>query len=91
VFPKVTALAISTGLTAVGLRYVLDRQAAGYLPLSVAASHIERGDMRRVEGAPVFLRPVYLAYPSNGGKTGVLETALSGLRGLARNWAPAGS
>ena len=89
VFPKMTAPPISTGLTVVGLRYVLDRRAAGYLPLSVVASHIEKGDLKRVEGAPVFLRPVYLAYPSNGGKTDVLESALAGLRELATNWVTA--
>jgi hypothetical protein len=39
-FPKMAAPPISTGLTIVGLRYVLDRLGAGYLPLSVAASHM---------------------------------------------------
>jgi len=78
--------AISAGLVFIGLQHVLSQKAAAYLPLSAVATHIERGELRRVEGAPVFQRPLYLAYPSNPASSDVLEVALAGLRALARDW-----
>ena len=86
VFPGMTAFAISTGLVAVGLHYVLEQHAAGYLPLSVAAQHIEQGRLKRVKSAPVFHRPVYLVYPSDPQRAAALADALSGLRALAEEW-----
>jgi LysR family transcriptional regulator, flagellar master operon regulator len=65
---------------------VLSQQAAAYLPLSAVSGHIERGEMRRIDNAPVFQRPIYLAYPSNPVSSDVLEVALTGLRSLAKGW-----
>ncbi|TIN49818.1 MAG: LysR family transcriptional regulator, partial [Mesorhizobium sp.] len=55
--------------------------------LSAVSGHIERGEMRRIDNAPVFQRPIYLAYPSNPVSSDVLDVALTGLRTLARDWA----
>jgi len=78
--------AISAGLVFIGLQHVLSQQAAAYLPLSAVSGHIERGEMRRIDNAPVFQRPIYLAYPSNPVSSDVLDVALTGLRSLARDW-----
>lgn len=87
VFPGATRSAISTGLVAVGLRYILEHRAAGYLPLSAAAKPIADGTLKRVKNAPVFHRQVYLVYPSDPQRSSALEVALSGLRTLAKDWA----
>ena len=42
--------------------------------------------MRRIEGARVFQRPIYLAYPSNPASSDTLNVALEGLRDLAWDW-----
>ena len=81
--------AISAGLVFIGLQHVLSQQAAAYLPLSAVSGHIERGEMRRIDNAPVFQRPIYLAYPSNPVSSDVLDVALSGLRTLASDWTTA--
>ena len=78
--------AISAGLVFIGLQHVLSQQAAAYLPLSAVSGHIERGEMRRIDNAPVFQRPIYLAYPSNPVSSDVLDVALTGLRTLAKDW-----
>jgi DNA-binding transcriptional LysR family regulator len=80
--------AISAGLVFIGLQHVLSQQAAAYLPLSAVSGHIERGEMRRIEDAPVFQRPIYLAYPANPISSETLNVALDGLRALASGWTP---
>ena len=42
--------------------------------------------MRLIADAPVFQRPIYLAYPANPVSSDVLDVALSGLRALAAEW-----
>jgi DNA-binding transcriptional LysR family regulator len=81
--------AISAGLVFIGLQHVLSQQAAAYLPLSAVSGHIGRGEMRRIEDAPVFQRPIYLAYPANPISSDTLNVALDGLRALASDWTPA--
>ncbi len=85
-FANMTRPAISTGSVFGALRYVLSQQAAAYLPLSAVERHIERGELKRVDGAPVFQRPVYLSYPSHLATSDVTETALAGLRLLGKSW-----
>jgi LysR family transcriptional regulator, flagellar master operon regulator len=86
-FAGMTKPAISTGLIFVGLRYVLNQEAAGYLPLSEVASYVERGELKLIEDAPVFHRPVYLAYPAHPPSSDTLEIGLAGLRMLGKDWA----
>lgn len=85
-FPGVAAPPVTTGLVFVGLRYILDAKAAGYLPLNVAAGEIERGELRRIPDAPVFRRSVFMAYPAMPARSAAMEAALSGLRLLAKDW-----
>lgn len=75
--------AISTGMVYGALRYVLTQQAAAYLPLSAVEQHIANGELKRLDDAPVFYRPIFLAYPSKPTSSDVIDVALSGLRQFA--------
>ncbi|MGX5801327.1 LysR family transcriptional regulator [Bradyrhizobium sp. Arg314] len=88
-FAGVVKPAISAGLVFIGLQHVLSQKAAAYLPLSAVSAHIERGELKRVEGTPVFQRPIYLAYPANPASSDALDIALKGLRMLVRDWSDA--
>jgi len=88
-FAGVVKPAISAGLVFIGLQHVLSQKAAAYLPLSAVSAHIERGELKRVEGTPVFQRPIYLAYPANPASSDALDIALKGLRLLVRDWSDA--
>lgn len=78
--------AISAALVFIGLQHVLSQRASAYLPLSAVSPYIQRGEMRLIADAPVFQRPIYLAYPANPVSSDVLDVALSGLRALAAEW-----
>jgi DNA-binding transcriptional LysR family regulator len=78
--------AISTGTVFGAMRYVLTRQAAAYLPISAVEDRIETGELKRINNAPVFQRPIFLAYPSNPVSSDIIEVALSGLRKLGKDW-----
>ena len=75
--------AISTGMVYGALCYVLTQHAAAYLPLSAVEQHIANGELKRLDDAPVFYRPIFLAYPSNPASSEVIDVALSGLRQFA--------
>ncbi|HEY4083883.1 MAG TPA: LysR family transcriptional regulator [Burkholderiaceae bacterium] len=78
--------AISIGMVFGALQYVLAHRGAAYLPLSAVKEYIENGVLARVEEAPVFHRPIYLAYPDGHAASKVISVALSGLRMLAGGW-----
>ena len=82
-FPGAPAPAISVGLGALGLQYVLALKGSAYLPRSLVAPLLAEGRLRETPDAPSFRRPIYLVYPSRGREPEVLETALRGLRHLA--------
>lgn len=82
-FTRAAKPAISTGMVYGALRYVLTQQAAAYLPLSAVESHIANGELKRVDEAPEFYRPIFLAYPNNPASSDVIDVAMSGLRHFA--------
>lgn len=82
-FPGIQPPAVTAGLGVLGIRYILDLQASGYVPSSTALNFIRRGDLVLVEGAPRFTRMVYVAYPTQSRNPALLATALSGLRALS--------
>jgi len=75
--------AISTGMVYGALRYVLTQRAAAYLPLSAVELHLASGELSRVDDAPEFYRPIFLAYPSNPASSDVVDLALDSLRHFA--------
>lgn len=82
-FTAMAKPAISTGTVFGAVRYVLIQKAAAYLPLSAVEAYIRSGELKRVDGAPVFHRPIFLAHPSNPASSDVIDVALGGLRQCA--------
>jgi DNA-binding transcriptional LysR family regulator len=71
------ALVVSLG--PLGLNYILRAGGMGYFRQSVVATHIEAGELERVDGAPEFVYPVYAVYPETGEEREDIRQALSGL------------
>ncbi|MEM7168718.1 MAG: LysR family transcriptional regulator [Pseudomonadota bacterium] len=82
-FPQMKATAISVGLGAVGLQYVLKHGGSGYFPKRVVRPHIESERLHLVPQSPVIARPAYVVYSGEPDDPTLLETALKGLRQIA--------
>jgi DNA-binding transcriptional LysR family regulator len=82
-FPEMPAPSLSVGLGALGLHYLLALKGAAFLPLSLTRPLLAEGKLRRVEGVPVFKRPVYLVYPAQPNDPELLALALGGMRKVA--------
>ncbi len=82
-FPQMETPALSVGLGALGLQYILENGGAGYFPLRVVRPLLADKKLYRVAKAPVFRRPAFVVYPANPADRDVLETALDGLREIA--------
>lgn len=83
-FPGSPPRAISVGLGALGLQYVLALKGAAYLPAGAVETLVAERRLHRVAGAPVYNRPVYLVHPVRGRDPELLDTAIEGLRRQAR-------
>jgi DNA-binding transcriptional LysR family regulator len=79
-YPEIETPAVSVGLGALGLEYILQNGGSGYFPVRVVQPHIEQGRLFRVEAAPSVQRPAYMVFPSSARDTETLELALRGLR-----------
>lgn len=82
-FPQMETAAISVGLGAVGLQYILRHGGSGYFPLRVVQPLIDEGRLFRLDGAPEARRPAFVVYRSDPKDPETLTTALSGLRDVA--------
>jgi len=82
-FPDLPAPAVTVGLGALGLQYVLSSGGAGYFPMRVVRSYLAAGRLFAVEGAPEFRRPAWLAHPQEEAREPWFATALDGLRHVA--------
>ena len=89
-FPDIQPPAVTAGLGVLGIRYILDLQASGYVPASSASEFIRRGEFVLIDGAPRFTRLVYLAYPAQPRNPELLATALAGLRALCQTGSAGG-
>lgn len=81
-YPDLPTPPITIGPAALGLNYLLDQQAAGYLPWSLAAPWIRSGQLAAVENAPEIRRPVYAVAPENHTHAHLLDLARSRLRSI---------
>lgn len=92
-FPDMPPPALSVGLGALGLQYILEHKGAGYLPSRAVGPLLEEKRLFIVPGAPVFHRSIYVLYPANPTDADLLRLALGGLRSLAneRNAGPTSS
>ncbi len=82
-FPGLDSPAVSVGLGALGLQYVLEQGGAGYFPLRVVEPRLASGELHRVEGAPEVQRPAYVVYTATPRDSEVLERGLHELRRIA--------
>ena len=82
-FPDMEAPALSVGLGAMGLQYIIDNGGSGYFPLRVARPLLAAKRLYRVGRAPTFSRPAYMVYPQSPADEERLRLALDGLRHIA--------
>jgi len=84
-FPEMETPAVSVGLGALGLEYILQNGGSGYFPIRVVQPYIDQGKLFRLEGAPSVQRPAYMVYPASARDPQSLEFALRGLREIVSN------
>lgn len=82
-FPEVEASAISVGLGAIGLQYILDNGGSGYFPLRVVRPYLAQKRLFRVTGAPTFKRPAYMVYSAAPAEPETARLARQGLMHIA--------
>ena len=83
-FPDLASAAVSVDLGAAALRYLLHVDGSAYFPLRVVRNLLSEKRLLRVKRAPVFERPVYVAYPREPTDETIHATALRGLKRVAR-------
>jgi LysR family transcriptional regulator, flagellar master operon regulator len=82
-FPEWGPPAITVGLGAIGLQYIMENGGSGYFPLRVVRPLLAAKRLHRVPKAPVFRRPAFMVYPSIPTHEELLGVALDGLRHVA--------
>jgi len=85
VFPNLETPAVSVGLGALGLQYILGNGGSGYFPLRMVEPLIETGELHLVRDAPTARRPAYVVYTANPKDEEVLTQGLNILRDIARD------
>jgi DNA-binding transcriptional LysR family regulator len=83
-FPEMASPAISVGLGALGLQYILENGGSGYFPLRVVRPLLAARRLFRVRQAPEFRRPAYVVYSADPNDGELLQLALTGLRQVAQ-------
>ena len=84
-FPGALTPRLQLDHTTMALHFILARGACGYLLESTARPYLERGELHRVGGAPVFRRAAYVAYPEEPLDADCLRVALEELKQLVTN------
>lgn len=83
-FPDLETPAVSVGLGALGLQYILQNGGAGYFPRRMVDPLVAAGDLHLVRGAPTARRPAYVVYTDNPKDPAALKLALNILRDIAK-------
>lgn len=82
-FPDLETPAVSVGLGALGLEYILQNGGSGYFPIRVVKSLVENQALFTVNNTPSLQRPAYMVYASSPRDPASLAIALQGLREVA--------
>lgn len=82
-FPEMETAAVSVGLGALGLQYILQNGGSGYFPLRVVQPLIDTGELLRLDDAPLVRRPAYVVYRRHPQDAALQTLALDGLRRIA--------
>ncbi|MCH9670172.1 MAG: LysR family transcriptional regulator [Gammaproteobacteria bacterium] len=83
-FPQLDSATISVDLGAAALRYLLNVDGSAYFPLRVVRNIIADKRLFRVQRAPTFSRPVYIAYAREPADEEIQSIALRGLYAAAK-------
>jgi len=84
-FPDTSVPRLSVGLSSLGLSHILTHGGSGYFLISTVRQYLSEGRLFRVQGAPVFTRQTYLAFPESPLNPDLQKTALAGLQQIAAN------
>jgi DNA-binding transcriptional LysR family regulator len=76
---------LSIGNGALGLRYILDHDACGYIPLRTARWLLQQKRLYRVKRAPKFTIAGHVVYSEDNPNHLFLERAVEGFRGVRSN------
>lgn len=82
-FPDMETPAVSVGLGALGLQYILENGGSGYFPTRVVEPLIEQGRLFPAHEAPTASRPAYVVYTSTPKDSELLRLALDELHQVA--------
>ena len=82
-FPDMATAAVSVGLGAMGLQYILENGGSGYFPMRVVRPLIAAGQLFHLNDAPAAQRPAYMVYSQTPKDGDLLTLALDGLRRIA--------
>lgn len=82
-FPQMETAAVSVGLGALGLQYILKNGGSGYFPLRVVQPLIDDGRLYQLADAPTLRRPAYVVYRTEPSDQDTQALALDGLRSIA--------
>ena len=84
-YPDLETPAVTVGLGALGLQYILQNGGSAYFPRRVVDPLVESGELYLVRGAAAMRRPAYVVYTENPKDAEVLALALDILRDIARD------
>ena len=82
-FPDMDTPAVSVGLGALGLQYILENGGSGYFSWRVVEPLVDEGTLHLLEGAQRVQRPAYVVYTGNPKDEEILQRALQELRAIA--------
>ena len=77
-FSEIETPAVSVGLGALGLDYMLRNGVSGYFPKRIVQSYIEQGRLFRIDDAPIAHRNFYMVYSASERSSKTLELTLQG-------------
>lgn len=72
---------LQTNTGRIALEYLLKQEGAAYLPIALIEDELQRGVLKRVEGAPEFLLKVFASFHSASAKEGIINTVLQKFEG----------
>ena len=84
-YPDLETPAVSVGLGALGLQYILQNGGSAYFPLRMVEPLVKSGELHLVRGAATARRPAYVVYTSSPKDEEVLTLALETLRDIAKS------
>lgn len=82
-FPDMETPAVSVGLGALGLQYILQNGGSGYFALRMVESLLDQGSLVLVDDAPRVRRPVYVVHTSQARDEEAMTGGLELLRTIA--------